>query len=205
MKRFLIPLLAALALPSTVQALPYEVNNNSRDIHRRCTSSIDYQKCINSYSQNEDLTNTNARRNKTYLFSVANTGGDVHSGLNGRNIIPTNNLRHCQSLARKQEQFFSEASSNMTKNFTLFYKCIKGVSEGNGNYKLYIFAQNVWKPNTTDSQAANAFHINIIPMKNFSQCSVAKFQIDNLATQMQAKATEDLYPEFYTKCIKSLY
>ena len=201
-KKFLIPLLASIALPSAVQALPYELNNTSRDIHRRCASSIDYQKCINSYSKNDDLTNANADTKITYLFSITNTGGNVHYNLNGTNIIPTSNLRKCQSLAIKQEQYFSDVSSNMTGDFTLFYRCIKGVSEGSGSYKLYITAQNRFSPiNATLA----GFPTYITPMKNFSQCTAAKVQIDNLATQMQAKATGDYYPEFYTKCIRSNY
>ena len=202
MKKFLIPLLAALALPSAVESQPYDVNSNSKDIQRRCTSSINYQECINSYSKNSDLTNTNAIAKRTYLFSVTNTGGDVHYNLNGTNIIPTNNIRQCQSLATKQVQYFSEVSSNMTGDFTLFYKCIKGVSEGSGNYRLYITAQNRYSPiNATLA----GFPTYITPMKNFSQCSAAKVQIDNLATQIQAKATGDYYPEFYSKCIRSQY
>ena len=202
MKRFLLPLLAVLALPSTVESQPYDVNSNSKDIQRRCTSSINYQECINSYSKNSDLTNTNADTKKTYLFSVTNTGGEVHYNLNGTNIIPTDNLRQCQSLATKQIQYFSEVSSNMTGDFTPFYRCIKGVSEGSGNYQLYITAQNRYSPiNATLA----GFPTYITPMKNFSQCSAAKLQIDNLATQMQAKATGDYYPEFYSKCIRSKY
>ena len=204
MRKLLIPLLAALALPSAVKSFPnnINVNKNSINMHRFCASAIDYQECINSYSKNSDLTNTNADTRKIYLFSVTNTGGDVHYNLNGTNIIPTDSLRQCNALAIKQDQYFNEVSSTMTGDFTLFYKCIKGVSEGSGNYKLYITAQNRYSPiNATLA----GFPTYITPMKNFSQCSAAKLQIDNLANQMQAKATGDYYPEFYSKCIRSKY
>ena len=200
--KFLIPLLAAFSLPSAVEALPNNVNidKETRNIYRLCASSIDYHKFIKSYAQNNNLININAGTKKTYLFSITNTGGDVHYNLNGTNIIPTNNLRQCQNLASKQEQYFNEVSTNMTGDFTLFYKCFNGVSEGYGNYKLYVTAQNRYSPiNATLA----GFPTYIIPMKGFNQCSAAKLQIDNLANQIQAKATGDYYPEFYTKCIRS--
>ena len=208
-KRFLIPLLAALALTSKIESQPYDINSNSKDIQRRCTSSIDYQKCINSYSNNSDLTNTNAKTIKIYLFSITNLYGtvgskaDAHQWLNGPNIIPTNNYRQCQSLASKQEQYFNEVSTNLWGNYALFYKCFAGASEGYGNYKLYVTAQNIYSPERSGNTLYFGIPTYIIPMKGFNQCSVAKLQIDNLANQIKAKVNGIFSPDFYTKCIKS--
>ena len=206
MKRFLLPLLAALALPSAVKSLPnnINVNKNSINMHRFCASAMDYQECIKSYSKNSDLTNTNADTRKTYLFSFTNTdvGGPVHKNLNGANIIPTNSLRQCNALAIKQDQYFNEVSSSMTGDFLYYSRCLKGISEGSGNYKLYITAQNVYRPINATLSAHSSY---IIPMVGLRQCTVAKLQVDNLASQMQSIATGDYYPEFYSKCIRSKY
>ena len=202
MKKFLFLLLASIALPSSVEALPYKINNNSREMHRFCASAMDYQECLKSYSKNSALTNTSTSTRKTYLFSVTNTdvGGPVHKNLNGANIIPTNSLRQCTALAIQQDQYFNEVSSSMTGDFLYYSRGLKGISEGSGNYKLYITAQNVYRPINATLSAHSTY---IIPMMGSRQCTIAKLQVDNLASQMQSIATGDYYPEFYTKCIRS--
>ena len=206
MKRFLLPLLAALALPSAVKSLPnnINVNKNSINMHRFCASAMDYQECIKSYSKNSDLTNTNADTRKTYLLSFTNTfgAGRVHKNLNGANIIPTDSLRQCNALAMKQDQYFLDVSNSLTGEFLYYSRCLKGISEGSGNYKLYITAQNVYTPTLATLSAHSSY---IIPMVGLRQCTVAKLQVDNLASQMQSIATGDYYPEFYSKCIRSKY
>ena len=202
MKKFLFLLLASIALPSSVEALPYNINNNSREMHRFCASAMDYQECLKSYSKNSDLTNTNTSTRKTYLFSITNTvlGGPVHKNLNGANIIPTNSLRQCTALAIKQDQYFSEASSSMTGNFLYHSSCLKGTSEASAKTRLYITTQNLYTFNDATLSAPSSY---IIPMLGLRQCTVARLQVDNLAIQMQSNATGNYYPEFYTKCIRS--